>query len=64
MNKKEIKFFHEKEQLKMIRTKSVKQSALIMLFFIICILSMGCTKTEMTKQEQTSTGAINSSNYD
>lgn len=39
----------------MIRTISVKQSPLIMVSFIICIISMGCTKTEMTKQDQTST---------
>ena len=39
----------------MIRTKSVKQSALIMVSFSVCIISMGCTKTEITKQEQTST---------
>ena len=36
-------------------TKSVKKSALIMVSFIVCIISMGCTKTEMTKQEQTGT---------
>ena len=46
------------EQLKMIRTKSVKQSALIMVSFIVCIISTGCTKTEMTKQEQTGTEAL------
>lgn len=39
----------------MIRTKSVKQSALIMVSFIVCIISMGCTKIEMTKRDQTST---------
>ena len=39
----------------MIRTKSVKQSALIMVSFIVCIISMGCTKTEVTKPDQTST---------
>ncbi len=26
-----------------------------MVSFIVCIISMGCTKTEMTKQEQTGT---------
>lgn len=41
--------------MKIIRRKSVKQSPLIMVSFIICIISMGCTKTEMTKQEQNST---------
>lgn len=39
----------------MIRTKRVKQSALIMASFIVCIISIGCTKTERTKQDQTST---------
>lgn len=42
----------------MIRTKSVKQSALIMVSFIVCIISTGCTKTEMTKQEQTGTEVL------
>ena len=39
----------------MIRTKSVKQSVLIMVSFIVCIISMGCTKNEVTKPDQTST---------